>query len=675
MKKQFITLLAGCLISLTVGAVPANPRWIKQLADNGETSKWEQVIQRRERKQNVISHTNNQVAKAPGQIQTAYPLNIAPRGLVILVNFSDLSWTKATHAEMDSMLNGQNYTRNYSYSYGGTRYSVQSSGSAKKFYQDCSFGQYNPEFTVVGPVTVSRGYAYYGGNDSSGDDMHPEEMVAEACQLVNDQVDFSLFDNDGDGDIDFVYIFYAGYQESDGAGNNYIWPHSYELDYYYYLSTREGGLGNAAVMLDGKRLNKYACSGEIEYYSKQHDGIGTFCHEFGHVLGLRDHYATDESSHKTLGFWDTMDAGPYNNEGNTPPLFSAYEQFFLGWLTPTVISDTGSYSLNPLTQEQKAYLLCAGGTHNLVGNDPNPTTFYMLENRQNEGWDEYLPGHGMILTKIKYNYNKWRDNEINNTASSMGYDLIEADGRAPSSNNEDYYGKATDAFPAGATSYSGISGYPINAIAEHNGVISFRIGNGGGVTPGPGGGDGNCDNYSWTASRSLSAGDVTLEDYSWTITAPSGAYFGYDGPNNNDRGAQFGSGKNPIQSVSLATSEVMDCLISSVTVSAAMGNGGDSKLSLYINGTQVGTTKSLTSSTTQYTFQNTANLIGQLEIRITNTQKAAYIKTIEISQTSASTDIRTAEEQQPEVRKMIQNGQLFILRDDATYDILGRRVR
>ena len=675
MKKQFITLLAGCLISLTVGAVPANPRWIKQLADNGETSKWEQVIQRRERKQNVISHTNNQVAKAPGQIQTAYPLNIAPRGLVILVNFSDLSWTKATHAEMDSMLNGQNYTRNYSYSYGGTRYSVQSSGSAKKFYQDCSFGQYNPEFTVVGPVTVSRGYAYYGGNDSSGDDMHPEEMVAEACQLVNDQVDFSLFDNNGDGDIDFVYIFYAGYQESDGAGNNYIWPHSYELDYYYYLSTREGGLGNAAVMLDGKRLNKYACSGEIEYYSKQHDGIGTFCHEFGHVLGLRDHYATDESSHKTLGFWDTMDAGPYNNEGNTPPLFSAYEQFFLGWLTPTVISDTGSYSLNPLTQEQKAYLLCAGGTHNLVGNDPNPTTFYMLENRQNEGWDEYLPGHGMILTKIKYNYNKWRDNEINNTASAMGYDLIEADGNAPSSNNEDYYGKTTDAFPAGATSYSGISGYPINAIAEHNGVISFRIGNSGGVTPGPGGGDGNCDNYSWTASRSLSAGDVTLGDYTWTITAPSGAYFGYDGPNNNDRGAQFGSSKNPIQSVSLATSEVMDCLISSVTVSAAMANGGDSKLSLYINGTQVGTTKSLTSSTTQYTFQNTANLIGQLEIRITNTQKAAYIKTIEISQTSASTDIRTAEEQQPEVRKMIQNGQLLILRDDATYDILGRRIR
>lgn len=668
MKKHFSTLLAGCLISLTIGAVPANPRWIKQLAENGETDKLEKVIQHRERRQDFTPNVDYQAAKAPGQVNTAYPLNIAPRGLIILVNFSDLSWTKATHAEMDSMLNGQNYTRNYSYSYGGMRYSVQSSGSAKKFYQDCSFGQYNPEFTVVGPVTVSRGYAYYGGNDSSGDDMHPEEMVAEACQLVNDQVDFSLFDNDGDGDIDFVYVFYAGYQESDGADNNYIWPHSYSLDDYYYLSTREGGLGNSAVMLDGKRLNKYACSGEIEYYSKQHDGIGTFCHEFGHVLGLRDHYATDDGNHKTLGFWDTMDAGPYNNEGNTPPLFSAYEQFFLGWLTPVVISDTGSYSLNALTQEQKAYLLCAGGTHNLIGNDPNPTTFYMLENRQQDGWDAYLPGHGLLLTKIQYNFTKWDYNEVNNDASSMGYDLIEADGRATSSgNSDDKYGKATDAFPAGATSYSGISGYPINAIAEQNGVITFRIGNGGGTS-----GSGNCDNYSWTATRSLSAGDVILGDYTWAITAPDGAYFGYEG-SSNQRGAQFGSSKKPIQNLSLTTNEVVSCLISSVTVTAAMASGGDSKLSLYINGTQVGTEQALTTTSTQYTFQNVDDLVGQLEIRIANTQKAAYIKQIEISQTGATTDIRNTEEQSP-TRKIIRNGELLILRDDATYDILGRRV-
>ncbi|MBQ3914054.1 MAG: hypothetical protein II692_01585, partial [Paludibacteraceae bacterium] len=185
-------------------------------------------------------------------------------------------------------------------------------------------------------------------------------------------------------------------------------------------------------------------------------------------------------------------------------------------------------------------------------------------------------------------------------------------------------------------------------------------------------GSGNCDNYSWTATRSLSAGDVILGDYTWTITAPDGAYFGYEG-SSNQRGAQFGSGKKPIQNLSLTTNEVVSCLISSVTVTAAMASGGDSKLSLYINGTQVGTEQALTTTSTQYTFQNVDDLVGQLEIRIANTQKAAYIKQIEISQTGATTDIRNTEEQSP-TRKIIRNGELLILRDDATYDILGRRV-
>lgn len=672
MRKSLVTLLAGCVVAMSALAVPANPRWLKELADNNQTEKLEKVIQHRERKQELRNVA--QANMAPDVMRVAQPLNMAPKGLVILVNYTDLSWTKATHAEMDSMLNGQNYTRNYSYTYGGTRYSVRSSGSAKKYFHDSSFGQYNPSFTVIGPVNISHNYSYYGQNDSGGDDMRAEEMVVEACQQADALgVDFTQFDNDGDGDIDFVYIFYAGNQESDGAGDNYIWPHSYELDNYYYLSSRQGGLGNSAVRLDGKRLNKYACSGEIEYYSNQHDGIGTFCHEFSHVLGFPDHYATDYATHKTLGSWDIMDAGPYNNEGNTPPLYSAYEQFFMGWLTPIVISDTGTYQLPALTQERKAYLICSGGTHNLIGNDPNPTTFYMLENRQYDGWDYYLPGHGMLITKIQYDYSKWESNVVNNTASSMGVDLMEADGSAPAQSqyNPDngYSGKETDAFPAGATSFTRISGYPIRNITEANGVITFTIGNGGSVTPQPGGG-GNCSNYSWTASESLSAGIITLDDYSWTITAPSGAYFGYEA-NQNARGAQLGSRNNPIRECSLSTSEVANCLISSVTISAAQGRDGDTKLSVYIGGTQVGSQKSLTNSTAQYTFTNSANLLGDLEIRFTNSQKAAYLKSINITQTAAATEVLT-EEEQPNVVKVWENGQLFILRDGVRYDALGR---
>ncbi len=667
--KKIMLIIAGCVMSLNMWGLPANPRWIRQLNQDGDSVKLEQVLHRRGRKSALRQQLAPQ--REQGSVQTARPLNLAPRGLIILVNYSNLSWT-TTQAEMDSMINGQNYTRNYQYTMYGQHYQVQSSGSARQYFHDVSLGQYTPTFTVVGPVTVSRTYAYYGQNDSDDEDMHAEELIAEACQLADAQgVDFSQFDNDGDGDIDFVYVFYAGYQESDGAGDDYIWPHSYALENYYYVSTHQGGLGKSAVMLDGKRLNKYACSGELEYYTGQHDGIGTFCHEFSHVLGLPDLYATDYSTHKTMGEWDILDAGPYNNNGNTPPLYSAYEQFFMGWLTPTLLTDTGTYQLQPMNATRSAYLICSGGSHNLIGNDPNPATFYLLENRQLQGWDSYLPGHGLMLTKIQYDYAKWENNEVNNTASSLGVDLIEADGRAPaySEDNYDngYYGKAGDLFPAGATSCSKISGYPIRNITEQNGVISFTIG-------GSGSSSGGCGDYSWTASAALSVGTVLLDEYTWTITAPGDAYFGYEG-SPRARGAQCGSSNRPIQSLSMTTSETAGCLISSVVVNASQGRDGDSRLSVCIGGTQVGSAVSLSQSATDYTFTNTDEQTGALEIRITNSKKAAYIKSIQITQSAQpQTDIEHIDSQSA-TRKIIRGGHVYIIRDGVEYDVLGRAGR
>lgn len=669
MKKNYLLLIAGCVVSLNMLGVPANPKWLQQLKEEGDYAKLEQVMHRSERKAN-LRHAAREMGVS-GIAATPRPLNLAPKGLIILVNFSDLSWTTADHAEMDSMINGQNYTRNYSYTYYGQRYNVRASGSAKKYFHDVSAGQYNPEFTVVGPVTISRPYSYYGQNDSGGEDMHAEEMIVEACRLADSQgVDFTQFDHNGDGDIDFVYVFYAGAQESDGSGDDYIWPHSYALEDYYYLSTRQGGLGNSAVMLDGKRLNKYACSGEIESYSGQHDGIGTFCHEFSHVLGLPDHYATDYSTQKTLGQWDILDAGPYNNEGNTPPHYSAYEQFFMGWLTPTVLSDTGTYQLRPLEEERQAYLICAGGTHNLIGNDPNPSTFYILENRQQTGWDTYLPGHGLMITKIQYDYNKWLNNVVNNTASAMGVDLIEADGLAPVADemNPDngYYGKATDLFPAGANQYNRISGYPISNIREENGIVTFTIGGSGSTI-------GNCSDYAWTATKKLSGGEEQLDDYSWTITAPSGTYFGYEG-SGSARGAQFGSKSAPVQSLVMSTNEVANCLISSVVINAAQAKDGDSRLSVFIGNTQIGATESLTQASANYTFTNSANLTGELRISISNTKKAVYIKSINITQSSAPQTGLEQTECVNQTQKVLENGQIILIRDGVRYDILGRRM-
>lgn len=388
----------------------------------------------------------------------AYPLNVAPRGLVILVNFSDVAF-ETEKAEMDSMLIGENYTRNYSYSYRGKTYSVNSKGSARQYFQDASNGQYNPQFDVIGPVTVSNNVSYYGKNDSYGNDMYADKMVSEACKLADTEfdVDFTQYDNDNDGYVDFVFVIYAGYGEADGGESTTIWPHSWNL-----LSA------GTQCKVDGKTVDLYACGNELDFYSKKHTGIGTFCHEFSHVLGLPDLYVTNTSSHTTMNEWDIMDYGPYNNEGNTPPSFSAYERFFMGWLQPRLITEPENIQLNDLQTSNEALLISTTDEHNLIGNDPDPTTFYIVENRQQKSWDEHLPGHGMMLTKIQYSYSRWSQNTVNNSSSKMGVDLIEANGKTSNQ------GKATDLFPAGASQYLAIADHAIEAIEEENGVIKFK---------------------------------------------------------------------------------------------------------------------------------------------------------------------------------------------------------
>ena len=396
--------------------------------------------------------------------KVASPLNIAPRGLVILVNFQDVTF-ETSKAEMDSMLTGKNYIRNYSYNYNGKNYVVSSEGSAWKYFYDSSNGHYDPQFDVVGPVMVSKNMAYYGKNNPSTNfDAAPWTMVKEACTLVNDSVDFSLYDNNKDGYVDFVYVIYAGYGEADGGEENTIWPHSYWL--------LDAGI---TCKMDGKYVDLYACGNEMDSYTDHHTGIGTFCHEFSHVLGLPDLYeTTGYGTHKTIGAWSILDYGPYSNDGNTPPAYSAYERFFMGWLIPRLIVDAENVELEELQKSNSALLISSSDQHNLIGNDPKPTTFYMLENRQQIGWDEYLPGHGMMLTKVQYDYNKWLENAVNNSSSRMGVDLIEADGKTPNSRQSGYDGKPGDLFPAGATEYLGITDHSIEQVREKDGVIYFK---------------------------------------------------------------------------------------------------------------------------------------------------------------------------------------------------------
>lgn len=411
----------------------------------------------------------------PAAAQTASPLNIAPRGLIILVNFSDKSFA-TDRSEIDSMILGQNYTRKYSYSYYNESYrkvtiNVDSKGSATQYFHDVSYGQYNPKFDIVGPVTLSNKATYYGKNTMMVDDAYAYKMVEEAAQLAYEQydIDWSLYDNDGDQEVDFIYFLYAGYGEADGGGDDVIWPHKGSLVTDWKVTNYK---------VNGYLIDNYACSNEISYISDYHDGIGTFCHEFGHVLGLPDLYATNGSSIRTLHDWDIMDYGCYNGDSNTPCAYSGYERFFCGWATPQILTDSAYYELNELNSSNTVLLISTTDEHNLIGNDPDPTTFYLLENRQQAGWDKELVGHGLMLTKINYSYTRWHNNTPNNYTSTMGVDIIEAKKNTSSSSNA-----ATDLFPAGATAYTIDANHILTDITEQDGKIYFSYNGGKNLTP------------------------------------------------------------------------------------------------------------------------------------------------------------------------------------------------
>ena len=224
-------------------------------------------------------------------------------------------------------------------------------------------------------------------------------------------------------------------------------------------------------MVLNKYINNYACSGEIDGQTGERTGIGTIAHEFSHVIGLPDLYDIDYGQnykdYMTPDTWHIMDAGSYNNNGNTPPNYTIYDKYFLGWKTPVNPGNEPQLlTLQPAgTKEYNAYQITTGNT---LLPYTSTTTAYYIENRQQEGWDEHLPGHGMMLTKVQYNYNRWFQNIVNNSSSKMGVDLIEA------KSNSDNQGKATDLFPAGARLYVGIEDHAIESIEEVDGVIKFK---------------------------------------------------------------------------------------------------------------------------------------------------------------------------------------------------------
>ena len=354
-------------------------------------------------------------------------------------------------------------------------------GSVRDYFISQSDSLFRPNFVVLDIVTLANNMAYYGGNDSRGEDKHPEQMILEACTSLNSKVDFSIFDNNGDGEVEFVYCIYAGYAESSGASANTVWPHKWTL-----------AATNKAITLDDVTINTYAASSELAYNESnegnkgpQLDGIGSCCHEFSHCLGLPDFYDTSGRSYPNFGmdYWDLMDYGCYNNDGYVPIGYSAYERDFMGWRKLQTITERGHYDLKALTE---------GGVGYKIVNDSNSNEYYILENRQPEGFDSHIFNSGMLIIHVDYSEKVWDDNEVNNNIARQRYTIIPADNKSlpyyranstaeyvnslrgdvwpgTTGNNE-----LTDTSTPAAIVYTGgYMGKSIRNITHINGIVSF----------------------------------------------------------------------------------------------------------------------------------------------------------------------------------------------------------
>jgi len=340
---------------------------------------------------------------------------------IILVEYQDKKFNNTREEIINAMLTGNE--------------------SVGQYFRDQSNGLYEPEFDVYGIYTLSQDRSYYGAN-SNGSDKGLGSMVTEACEMASaDGVSFSPYDTDGDDYCDVVIVIYAGVGEAQ-ASTTYpesIWPCNWNLasaSYYGY-----GGNGAFRPQSSDPVVNTFAVFNELHGSNdngKTIDGIGTFTHEFGHCLGLPDFYDTGNGNHYGMGDWDIMCMGCYNNDGFTPPGYTAYEKVFMGWIDYITPRPGTYYTLPVFNQKQQSTdkAVC-------IVSDLNANEFFVLENRRKQGWDRYMPGEGILITHVTYNADRWYNNTVNN-------EDIQLMTVVPADNALSYYNENADLWPNGS---------------------------------------------------------------------------------------------------------------------------------------------------------------------------------------------------------------------------------
>ena len=382
------------------------------------------------------------------------------RGLVILVDFSDRHFeAEAPQAFYTEMFSTEGLT---GWRDPHTGMDVTCPGSVRDYFNDQSNGAFNPPFDVYGPITTSYKANQCYNNSST--------IFREVLSIANSFIDFNDYDKNNDGKVDMVYFLVAGYSAAaNGSESGYLWPHASNLSPYY-------------INYDGKLMDRYASSAELYGWESSPstvvvEGIGTVCHEISHVLGLPDFYDTDYEgsggeSH-TPGGWDVMAGGSDYNYGRTPAGYTFFERYALGWANPKAINREGNFSLEAVNVSGEGYIL----------RTPVENEFFTIENRQKTGWDAYIPGHGMIVTRVdSTNLSMWGRNKVNCNPAHNYLEMLRAGNTTSGDLGSDPYPGTlgnpmlTNTTEPNLKTWAGNPNeYNIVNINEDNGIINFTV--------------------------------------------------------------------------------------------------------------------------------------------------------------------------------------------------------
>lgn len=330
------------------------------------------------------------------------------KGLVVLVDFKNKKFADGHDLEYyKNVINGKDFSDE----------EEGYVGSVRDYFLAQSNGQFELDFDVVGPVTMSKNSGYYGGDGAYQKDEKVYEMIKEACDGIQDQVNLKDYDWDGDGEADQVFFLYAGLGQASGGSAGTIWPHESELRYWPcgVLSYSTG------------KINTYACANELQPETQGSSryisaGIGTICHEFSHCLGFADMYDTTGGGGYGMSVFDVMDQGSYNGNGFVPCNYTAFERIYAGWVEAIELIDPAT------VKDMKS--VSDYGRPFIMYNYKNTNEYFLLENRQNTGWDKGLYGsNGLLIVHVNYVPSRWINNSVNSSKENIQCcTVVNADG-------------------------------------------------------------------------------------------------------------------------------------------------------------------------------------------------------------------------------------------------------